>query len=279
MILFQFSAGSFVGVTIWEYEKIRSQAVTVMRNTASWLRKKPREKVQSELDIEINRLKTNIETIWNKFTPGEKIFVPIFLLNALVYGLWRVPAIKPFMLRYFCSNPAAKAVCWPMFLSTFSHYSLFHLFANMYVLHSFSASANSLGMEQFLGLYLSAGVISSFASYAFKIATANPGYSLGAVSIDNFPWWTFFSELLFPTVWRDHGDFGLRLRSFPRNQAINSLLTSASILSRHGNPSDHGVRPGGNSFQMEDVWSRSSFRWCRCWSVLELCRTTAYMAA
>lgn len=41
----------------------------------------------------------------------------------------------------------------------------------------------SLGKEQFLALYLSAGVISSFASYLFKAVTKQAGLSLGAVSI------------------------------------------------------------------------------------------------
>lgn len=77
-----------------------------------------------------------------------------------------------------------EAVCWPMILSTFSHYSAFHIFANMYVLHSFSNGAvQSLGAEQFLGLYLSAGVLSSFASYLYKGVMAQPGLSLGAVSL------------------------------------------------------------------------------------------------
>ena len=71
-----------------------------------------------------------------------------------------------------------------MILSTFSHYSAFHIFANMYVLHSFSHGAvNALGREQFLGLYLSAGVFSSFASYIYKAVMKQPGLSLGAVSI------------------------------------------------------------------------------------------------
>lgn len=45
-----------------------------------------------------------------------------------------------------------------MLLSTFSHFSFFHMAANMYVLWSFSTSAVSmLGREQFLAVYLSAG--------------------------------------------------------------------------------------------------------------------------
>lgn len=53
----------------------------------------------------------------------------------------------------------------------------------MYVLHSFSAIAvSSLGREQFLALYLSSGVISSFASHVYKTVFNAPGLSLGAVS-------------------------------------------------------------------------------------------------
>lgn len=53
----------------------------------------------------------------------------------------------------------------------------------MYVLHSFSNGAvQSLGTEQFLGLYLTGGVLASFASYLYKAVVAQPGLSLGAVS-------------------------------------------------------------------------------------------------
>jgi len=69
-----------------------------------------------------------------------------------------------------------------MVLSTFSHYSIFHLAANMYVLHNFSTLAvTTLGKEQFLALYLSSGVISSFTSYVYKTMFGLPGLSLGAV--------------------------------------------------------------------------------------------------
>jgi hypothetical protein len=52
----------------------------------------------------------------------------------------------------------------------------------------FSSSAGavaSLGKEQFLGLYMSAGVISSMSSYFHKAVTKQPGLSLGAVSYTN----------------------------------------------------------------------------------------------
>lgn len=127
------------------------------------------------------QIKSRIKWYWNHLSSGEKVFVPICALNLLVFGLWRVQRIQPFMLKYFCSNPVAsksnlflnvpvrnlhnirpfifvEAVCWPMLLSTFSHYSAFHIFANMYVLHSFAnVAVASLGKEQFLYLFLCGG--------------------------------------------------------------------------------------------------------------------------
>lgn len=99
----------------------------------------------------------------------------------------------------------AETLCIPMILSSFSHFSFLHMAANMYVLWSFSTSAISMfGREQFMAIYLSAGinlvsvsnwlpvpftnstvssgVISSFVSYTCKIATGRFGPSLGAVS-------------------------------------------------------------------------------------------------
>lgn len=46
----------------------------------------------------------------------------------------------------------------------------------------FSAAVASLGKEQFVAMYLSAGVISSFASVLYKVLLNQPGLSLGAVS-------------------------------------------------------------------------------------------------
>lgn len=54
----------------------------------------------------------------------------------------------------------------------------------MYVLQSFSnAICTSLGKEQLLGFYLTAGVVASLLSYAHKTFVGVAGFSLGAVSI------------------------------------------------------------------------------------------------
>ncbi|GAB1300107.1 Presenilins-associated rhomboid-like protein, mitochondrial [Apodemus speciosus] len=119
---------------------------------------------------------------WNSLSDGQRTVTDgIIAANALVFCLWRVPSLHRTMIRYFTSNPASKVLCSPMLLSTFSHFSLFHMAANMYVLWSFSSSiVNILGQEQFVAVYLSAGVISNFVSYVCKVATGRYGPSLGA---------------------------------------------------------------------------------------------------
>lgn len=173
---FAFSTACFSGAAVWQYENMRSHAVTMLKQPMGYLYRK-----KSEAKLKAGDWRHQCNQWWNSLTPGEKVFVPICFINVLVFAAWKVPRLQPTMIQYFCSSPGSKIVCWPMLLSTFSHYSTFHLFANMYVLHSFSTGAvASLGKEQFLGLYLSAGVISSFSSYLYKTLTKQPGLSLGA---------------------------------------------------------------------------------------------------
>nr|XP_023020387.1 presenilins-associated rhomboid-like protein, mitochondrial [Leptinotarsa decemlineata] len=171
-----FSGSCYLGAAIWEYENMRSHAVSMLRKPMKFFKRQADYGVQAS-----NFITKEVKAWWNRLTPGERVFVPICALNILVFAAWRIPRFQPVMMEYFCSNPASRSVCLPMLLSTFSHYSGLHLLANMYVLHSFSTGAvHSLGMEQFLALYLSAGVISSFTSYLYKIVTKQPGLSLGA---------------------------------------------------------------------------------------------------
>ncbi|XP_077293806.1 rhomboid family intramembrane serine protease rho-7 [Arctopsyche grandis] len=167
-----FSAGSLAGATIWQYENMRTHAMSMVRKPTHWLQ-------QSQKKMGAWRQELNKQ--WNSLGEGEKLYIPLFIMNAIVFAVWRVPRFQPFMVKYFCSNPAAKVLCWPMILSTFSHYSTFHLLANMFVLYTFSTGVvQNMGKEQFLGMYLAGGVISSFASYLHKAITCQASLSLGA---------------------------------------------------------------------------------------------------
>ncbi|XP_018404752.1 PREDICTED: presenilins-associated rhomboid-like protein, mitochondrial isoform X1 [Cyphomyrmex costatus] len=163
-----FSGATIAGAAIWEYERIRSQTYRLIHR-------------YRQFRVKRTGWKSEMESWWQNLTEGQKMFVPICFINAVIFLAWRVPTLQKTMVRYFCANPASSASCWSMVLSTFSHYSIIHLAANMYVLHSFSTIAvTALGKEQFLALYLSSGVISSFASHVYKTTFGVPGLSLGA---------------------------------------------------------------------------------------------------
>ncbi|KYN28021.1 Presenilins-associated rhomboid-like protein, mitochondrial [Trachymyrmex cornetzi] len=166
----EFSGATIAGAAIWEYERIRSQTYRLIHR-------------YRQFRIKRTGWKSEMESWWQNLTEGQKMFVPICFINAVIFLVWRVPTLQKTMVRYFCANPASSASCWSMVFSTFSHYSIIHLAANMYVLHSFSTIAvTALGKEQFLALYLSSGVISSFVSHMYKSMFGMPGLSLGAKS-------------------------------------------------------------------------------------------------
>ncbi|CAG07672.1 unnamed protein product, partial [Tetraodon nigroviridis] len=126
-------------------------------------------------------LMSMVDDFWSSLTEGQKTVTGIVAVNAVVLCCWRIPIMQRSMIKYFTSNPASKTKCLPMVLSSFSHYSLIHMMANMYVLWTFSSGIVSLlGKEQFLAVYLSAGVISTMVSYMCKTATGRLYPSLGA---------------------------------------------------------------------------------------------------
>uniref|UniRef100_U3F1H5 Presenilin-associated rhomboid-like protein, mitochondrial n=1 Tax=Callithrix jacchus TaxID=9483 RepID=U3F1H5_CALJA len=169
-----FTGCAFGSAAIWQYESLKSRVQSYFDGIkADWLDSiRPQKK--GDFRKEINKW-------WNNLSDGQRTVTGIIAANVLVFCLWRVPSLKRTMTRYFTSNPASKVLCSPMLLSTFSHFSLIHMAANMYVLWSFSSSiVNLLGQEQFMAMYLSAGVISNFVSYVCKVATGRYGPSLGA---------------------------------------------------------------------------------------------------
>lgn len=201
---------------------------------------------------------------WTNLTEGQKIFVPILFLNTVVFFAWRVPAWQKIMCRYFTANPAARVSCWPMVLSTFSHYNIFHLGANMYVLHSFSTLAvSSLGKEHFMAVYLSGGVIANFASYLYRTVLKTSVVSLGAsgaimailgytcTELPNLPLHIIF----------------LSMFSFTGSVAIKTLmaLDTAGCLLRW-KIFDHAAHLGGALFGIywchwgyEKIWDKREF--------------------
>nr|XP_033813588.1 presenilins-associated rhomboid-like protein, mitochondrial isoform X2 [Geotrypetes seraphini] len=168
-----FTGCAFGSSAIWQYESLKSR----IQNYFDELQTDWQEKLQPQK----GDFRKQVNQWWNSLSEGQRTVTGIIAANVAVFCLWRVPFMQHTMMRYFMSNPSSSTLCAPMLLSTFSHFSLLHMMANMYVLWSFSSSIVSLlGREQFLAVYLSAGVISTFVSYFCKIAKGRIGPSLGA---------------------------------------------------------------------------------------------------
>nr|XP_020658720.1 presenilins-associated rhomboid-like protein, mitochondrial [Pogona vitticeps] len=169
-----FSGCAFGSAAIWQYEHVKGRVQNYFEGArADWM-----DRMQPQKEMNFRR---QINLWWNSLSNGQQAVSGIIAANIFVFCLWRVPALQRTMIKYFTSNPSSRVLCSPMVLSVFSHFSFLHLAANMYVLWSFSTSIVSLlGREQFMALYFSAGVVSTFTSYIFKIATGRFGPSLGA---------------------------------------------------------------------------------------------------
>ncbi|KAI1235695.1 Presenilins-associated rhomboid-like protein, partial [Lamprotornis superbus] len=195
----QFTGSAFGSAAIWQYESLKSRVQTYFEEArADWM-DKVRPQKRGDFRKQVHRARPGlaqgrvpaelrgtaafplVNSWWNSLTEGQRTVTGIIAANVFVFCLWRLPGMRRIMFTYFTSNPSSRALCSPMLLSTFSHFSLFHMAANMYVLWSFSSSIVSLlGCEQFIAVYLSAGVISTFVSYVAKMATGRFEPSLGA---------------------------------------------------------------------------------------------------
>ncbi|KAK5859931.1 hypothetical protein PBY51_021447 [Eleginops maclovinus] len=185
-----FTGCSFGAAAILQYETLKSRVRTAQDEEESkklfqgsqdmafwhdWWNK------LSDFQRQLILLMSMVDDFWSSLTEGQKTVTGIIAVNAVVLCCWRIPVMQRSMVKYFTSSPASKKRCLPMLLSTFSHYSIFHMVANMYVLWTFSSGIVSiLGREQFLAFYLSAGVISNMVSYTCKTASRSLHPSLGA---------------------------------------------------------------------------------------------------
>ncbi|XP_066476751.1 presenilin-associated rhomboid-like protein, mitochondrial [Tiliqua scincoides] len=169
-----FSGFAFGSAAVWQYEALKYKVQNYFKDTRQdWM-----NKIRPQKGLAFRK---QINLWWNSLSNGQRAVSGIIAANVLVFFLWRVPSFQRIMVTYFTSNPSSRVLCFPMLLSTFSHFSFLHMAANMYVLWSFSTSIVSiLGREQFMAVYLSAGVVSTFASYVCKMATGRFGPSLGA---------------------------------------------------------------------------------------------------
>uniref|UniRef100_A0A8C6TYS9 rhomboid protease n=1 Tax=Neogobius melanostomus TaxID=47308 RepID=A0A8C6TYS9_9GOBI len=189
MFTIGFTGCSFAAAAILQYENLRSKLKAAQDQESDELSNSSHDITYwhnwwnrlSAFQKQLILLMSMVDDSWSSLTEGQQAVTGIIALNAVVLCCWRIPSMQRNMIKYFTSNPVSKTQCLPMVLSTFSHYSVIHMMANMYVLWTFSSGLVSLlGKEQFIAFYLSAGVMSSMVSYMCKTATGRFHPSLGA---------------------------------------------------------------------------------------------------
>ena len=160
-----FSTVAMAGSAIWKYENERSKRLKRTYSGDFWkyfenLPPKPKA----------GEWRRQMNSYWNSLTEGQKVIAGILLANTAVFVLWQIPAMTPFMMRYFVSSPVAHSTCIPMLLCAFSHQNFMHFGFNMYALSSFAPPVvEAMGKELFLGFYATTAIVSSFTSLFYKV--------------------------------------------------------------------------------------------------------------
>ncbi len=119
--------------------------------------------------------------LWPDTPPAAATITAIIAANAIVFMLWRIPPAFRMLNKYFLSVPG-----YPRALAVlgniFSHQSIFHIGINMTVLWFLGTRLHDdVGRGNFLAIYFSSGVISSFVSLtAFTLRKNFAVSSLGA---------------------------------------------------------------------------------------------------
>ncbi|KAJ2062048.1 hypothetical protein GGI17_002719 [Coemansia sp. S146] len=98
-------------------------------------------------------------------TRGEYHAYAIVALNTVVFFMWGSRRLTPFMKRYFVHDPRSKR-SYTLLTSVFSHCENWHYLANSVMLVTFGSEIVIRGgPEQFIFLYLSAGVLANLAAH------------------------------------------------------------------------------------------------------------------
>lgn len=101
---------------------------------------------------------------WDRAFPGQKAVYALIAANVIIFAGFHFPRTMPFLAKHFLHTATSPA--YTVLTSSFAHMQLWHLGFNMLALSSFGPLvAHTLGVNQFLALYLSSGVMAGFVSH------------------------------------------------------------------------------------------------------------------
>jgi rhomboid-like protein len=119
--------------------------------------------------------------MWPDMPPSAATIIGIILANSIVLFAWRVPPAFRILNKFFMTVPGYPRP-FSLFGNVFSHQALSHYLVNMSVLWFVGIRLHEeVGRANFLAIYMSSGVIGSFASLASWVLRNNfVSASLGA---------------------------------------------------------------------------------------------------
>lgn len=232
----------FCGSAIVHYEN-RKRPFPTMQDwiTAQTLRQR------SMIETKYLKIRQNINAWKNQLSTGRKIAYGTIFLNSVVLLAWRFNTFRPVMMKYFVSQTSTtKIPLSPMILSCFSHSMPLHFAFNMYALYSFSNFATALlGPEQLIGLFISAGAVSSLTSIAHRLITKRTVPSLGASG-------ALLGVIAYVCVARPQSELLLFFIPIAAGNAIKALMVIDVIgVIARWRYIDHAAHLGGSLF---GVW-------------------------
>lgn len=231
----------FCGAAIYQYEN-RKQPISSLHD---WVAVQQQRHLQrTAFNQKLLKFRRDINAWYNQFRTGEKIAGWTIFINSVVFCAWRVKPLSAVMSRFFMSQTSStKIPLSPMILSCFSHVMPLHLAFNMYALYSFSNFANSLlGPEQLIGLFVSAGVVSSLTSLAYRLAIKQPMPSLGASG-------AILGVIAYICVARPNAELLLLFIPVSAGTAIKSLMAVDFVgMVARWRVIDHAAHFGGSAF-------------------------------
>lgn len=125
------------------------------------------------LPLEIKRAIWMIGEKFATLSESEKTLAGLIAINTVVFACWQIPRLKPFMSKWFMHLPGSRQNV-TLLTSCFSHQELFHFALNMVGLWSFGKVVHdALGREQFVAMYLSAGIGANVVSHVCSLALRN----------------------------------------------------------------------------------------------------------
>ncbi|KAI9247823.1 hypothetical protein BY458DRAFT_526877 [Sporodiniella umbellata] len=104
---------------------------------------------------------------------SEKTLSTLIALNSIVFLGWKMPRLSLLMRQWFMHLPGSKHNI-TLLTSCFSHQEFFHFAVNMVGLWSFGRVVHDyFGREQFIAMYLSAGISANVVSHMCHLALRN----------------------------------------------------------------------------------------------------------